>query len=235
MHCQKHLFDIPADITYLNCARRGPQSKKLAEIGITAIQKQCRPFAFSNEEFFQPIEQVKQKFSRLIDNDDPGRIALIPSASYGLANVAKNIHLKKGEKIIIAEEQFPSNVYPWMKIADKSGGQLEIVGATDKNNRGASWNQALLAAIDDQTKLIALGNVHWTDGTLFKLAEISAKAKKHGALLIIDGTQSVGALPFSVKTIQPDALICGSYKWMMGPYSMGLAYYGPALDQGEPI
>ncbi|HET9053587.1 MAG TPA: aminotransferase class V-fold PLP-dependent enzyme, partial [Cyclobacteriaceae bacterium] len=56
-----------------------------------------------------------------------------------------------------------------------------------------------------------------------------------GALLIIDGTQSVGALPFNLQTIQPDALICGSYKWLLGPYSIGLAYYGEYFDQGKPI
>ena len=56
-----------------------------------------------------------------------------------------------------------------------------------------------------------------------------------GSLLIIDGTQSVGALPFDVQKIQPDALICGGYKWLMGPYSMGLAYYGEYFDDGKPV
>ena len=56
-----------------------------------------------------------------------------------------------------------------------------------------------------------------------------------GAQLVIDGTQSVGALPINVQELQPDALICAGYKWLMGPYSIALAYYGPYFDQGEPL
>jgi selenocysteine lyase/cysteine desulfurase len=235
MKCQKHLFNIPDHITYLNCARRGPQSKRLENIGIAAVKAQSQPFATSNKGFFEPIEQAKVAYAQLIDVADPQRIALIPSASYGISSVANNIQLKKGEKIIITHEQFPSNVYPWMRIAERDAGELKIIKAPDENNRGKSWNQAILEAIDDQTKVVSLGNVHWTDGTWFDLKAISKKAKRHGALLIIDGTQSVGALPFSVAEIQPDALICGSYKWMMGPYSLGLAYFGPAFDNGVPI
>lgn len=80
-----------------------------------------------------------------------------------------------------------------------------------------------------------LPNVHWADGTLFDLNRIRIQTKEVGAWLAIDGTQSVGALPFDIEQIQPDALICAGYKWLMGPYSIGLAYYGPALDDGEPV
>jgi selenocysteine lyase/cysteine desulfurase len=102
-------------------------------------------------------------------------------------------------------------------------------------NRGKVWNERLLDAIDQQTKLVALGHVHWADGTLFNLKEIRKRTKEVGALLIIDGTQSVGAFPFDVKEIQPDALVCAGYKWLMGPYSLGLAYYGEYFDHGKPI
>ncbi|HKL17386.1 MAG TPA: aminotransferase class V-fold PLP-dependent enzyme, partial [Halalkalibaculum sp.] len=72
-------------------------------------------------------------------------------------------------------------------------------------------------------------------GTLFTLKEIRKRTRDVGAWLVIDGTQSVGALPFSVEEIEPDALICAGYKWLLGPYSMGLAYYGPAMDDGIPV
>jgi selenocysteine lyase/cysteine desulfurase len=102
-------------------------------------------------------------------------------------------------------------------------------------NRGKIWNEQLLDAIDQRTKLVALGNVHWADGTLFNLKEIRKRTTEVGALLVIDGTQSVGALPFDVAEIKPDALVCAGYKWLMGPYSLGLAYYGEYFDQGKPI
>ncbi len=82
---------------------------------------------------------------------------------------------------------------------------------------------------------MSLGNVHWADGTRFDLKEIRVRTNEVGALMVIDGTQSVGAMPFDVKVLQPDALICGGYKWLMGPYSMGLAYYGDYFNQGKPV
>jgi selenocysteine lyase/cysteine desulfurase len=64
---------------------------------------------------------------------------------------------------------------------------------------------------------------------------IRAATKKVGAALIIDGTQSVGALPFDIQTIQPDAVVCAGYKWLMGPYGIGMAYFGEMFDHGSPI
>ena len=235
MNCQKHLFNLPADQIYLNCARRGPQSKKLEAIGLEAISRQCDPNSYTNADFFGLPRQIKVAFADLIAVDDPDRIAIIPSVSYGLANVANNLNLKKGEKIILVGEQFPSNVYVWMEEVKKSGGILEIVNPPTTKNKAKNWNMAILEAINDQTKMVAMAHLHWTDGTLFDLKKIRKKTKAHNALLVIDGTQSIGALPFSVAAIQPDALIVGSYKWMMGPYSLGVAYYGAAFDEGEPI
>jgi selenocysteine lyase/cysteine desulfurase len=80
-----------------------------------------------------------------------------------------------------------------------------------------------------------MGHIHWADGTLFDLVAIRKKAHSLGAKLIIDGTQSVGALPFSVQEIQPDALICAGYKWLMGPYSIGMAYYADSFNDGQPL
>ena len=80
-----------------------------------------------------------------------------------------------------------------------------------------------------------MGNVHWADGTLFDLIQIRKRTLDVGALLIIDGTQSVGALPFDVQKIKPDALVCGGYKWLMGPYSIGMAYYSEVFNDGVPL
>jgi len=213
-----------------------PQMKKLEKIGIQTIKRQGQPYSYSINDFFEPVHQLKTAFSNLIEADDPERIAIIPSASYGLSNVASNLRLKEGEQIIVVDEQFPSNIYPWLNEAVKCGATVEVVNAPkNKENRGAIWNQRILESINDRTKMVAIGHVHWADGTLFDLAAIRAKTWEHNALLVIDGTQSVGALPFSVKEIQPDALICAGYKWLLGPYSLGVAYYGSYFDGGDPI
>lgn len=232
---QRSEFSMPGGNVYLNCAYMSPMLKSVEKKGIEGIKSKRNPASITGEDFFKDTEKVRKEFSKLI-NGEPGRIVLVPSVSYGLANVVNNIKLAASDNIIVAAEQFPSNYYPWQRVHQDTGAELRIVSPPDElQNRGKVWNERLLDAIDPHTKLVALGNVHWADGTLFKLKEIRKRTKDVGALLVIDGTQSVGALPFDVKEIQPDALVCAGYKWLMGPYSLGLAYYGEYFDQGKPV
>ncbi len=235
LSCQKELFELDESVTYLNCAYMSPQMRSVTAAGMKAITRKARPYEIQVSAFFDPVRQLKENFSRLIDNDDPGRIAVIPAVSYGMANAACNAGIQKGHKIIMVDEQFPSNYYIWKKIADKAGASVEIIGTEGAENRGQIWNERILQAIGSSTRVVTLGHVHWADGTLFDLAAIRKKTKEVGALLIIDGTQSVGALPMSIAAYEPDALICAGYKFLMGPYNIGLAYYGPHFDEGEPI
>lgn len=77
--------------------------------------------------------------------------------------------------------------------------------------------------------------MHWTDGTYFDLEKISTATQSSDAYLVVDGTQSVGALPIDVSKTKIDALICAGYKWLMGPYSMALGHFGERLAGGLPI
>lgn len=236
LDCQKNHFSIPEEITYLNGAFMGPMLKSVEEVGHLELRKRLQPFNYKRDDFFAPVEKLKKHFAKLINCDQADRIVLIPAASYGIANAANNIDFSKKKSILVVGEQFPSNIYSWQKLVDQKGAKIKIISAPESQaNRTADWNNNILNAIDEDTAVIAMGHVHWADGTLFDLKAIRKKATDNGALLIIDGTQSIGALPFDIKEIQPDALICGSYKWMLGPYGLGLAYYGPAFDQGTPI
>lgn len=236
MKCQKHLFNLNPAVSYINGAYMSPQLRSAEVAAHQALQQQNEPYLIEVEDFFRPVQQVKKAFAQLIQTPEWERIALIPSVSYGIGNVTNSIELKPNEKIILMHEQFPSNVYPWMALADKYGAKIEFIAPPDDfHQRGKRWNERILEAIDDSTAVVAMAQLHWTDGTKFDLKAIRAKTKKHGALLVIDGTQSVGAMPFDVQDIQPDALVCAAYKWLMGPYSIGVAYYGPAFDNGNPI
>lgn len=233
---QKHLFSIPEEITYLNIASQSPSFKAVEQAGIEGVLEKSHPFKITGDSYFEPVKKVKQLFAKLIDVDDYNRIANIPSASYGLATVAKNITLKKNDEILLVESQFPSNYYVWEKLAHKFDAKLKIIAMPKSTeNRGKIWNESILSGISENTKVIALGNIHWANGTLFDLKSIRKKATEKKALLIIDGSQSIGALPFSVKEIQPDALICAGYKWLFGPYGCGYAYFGEYFDNGNPL
>jgi len=133
-------------------------------------------------------------------------------------------------------EQFPSNVYPWLTLSKESGAKINTIHPPeDILNRGEIWNKLILENITHETAVVTIGSVHWADGTFFDLKAIRKKADEIGALLFIDGTQSVGAFPFDLQEIKPDALICAAYKWLLGPYSIGLAYYGDYFDHGTPV
>ena len=182
------------------------------------------------------IASAPKRFSSIIDCKNHNRIAIIPSASYGLANVVNNISIKEKDEIILLDEQFPSNVYPWLNLKERSKAKLVFIKRPDTLiDSGKKWNEEILASITNKTKVVAVGNIHWACGTLVDLIAIRKKTAEVGALLIIDGTQSIVALPLSIEKIQPDALICAGYKWLMGPYSIGVAYYGNYFDKGIPI
>lgn len=213
-----------------------PMMKRVEKVGVEGIKAKRSPLTISPKDFFTSGELLRKEFARLVNCKESKRIAIIPSVSYGMGNAAHNIKLSSSEKVIVMGEQFPSNFYPWQRLCLDSGAQLDIITPPQTRiNRGKIWNERILDAIDNNTRVVSLGHVHWADGTLFDLMEIRKRTLEVGALLIVDGTQSVGALPFNIQRIQPDVLVCAGYKWLMGPYSLGLAYYGPYFDQGKPI
>lgn len=234
---QRHLFDIPADVTYLNCAYMSPLPKASIAAGQAAVAAKGQPWHLTSDHFFSDAEAVRALFAQLI-NTRADNIAIVPAASYGMAIAAKNLPLEPGREILALQEQFPSNVYPWMRLAEEKGGKLRLLDPPENapdNMPGADWTPLILEAIGDRTGIIALPHCHWTDGALIDLTAIGKKARAHGAALVLDLTQSAGALPFDAEAVQPDIMVAASYKWLLGPYSLGAAYIAPKWHQGRPV
>ena len=235
MICQKQLFDIPPDIHYLNAAYMSPLLKSVYEAGDAGMKRKFNPSAICSDDFFQLAEVVKQKFSKLI-NAPAQQIAIIPSASYGLKNAIDNIPINTGNHALVVAHEFPSDYYALSEWCTKNRKKMNVVEAPNvAAGRGATWTEKLLDAISPETSVVVISSIHWADGTLFNLKRIGEKCKKVNARFIVDGTQSVGALPVDVTEFQIDALICAAYKWLMGPYSIGLAYYREVYNDGIPI
>ena len=234
--CKSSKFSLPKTVTYLNCAYMSPLLKSVEKAGLRGLRMKRNPFDIQPQDFFTISKDLRSEFAKLINVGDPDRIVIIPSASYGLATITKNLKIQKGEHVLVAAEQFPSNYYPWQSLCAETGAEVRVV-SPEKNfkDRGKIWNTKFLESINAHTKAVAVAHTHWADGTLFDLEALRKRTREVGALLIIDGTQSVGALPFDVQKIQPDALVCAAYKWLLGPYSIGLAYYGEYFNNGKPI
>lgn len=216
---QRHLFDIPEDVTYLNCAYMSPLMHRVRDAGIAGIEKKCRPWEIVTRDFFEGPDRLREAFATLV-NADPEDIAIIPAASYGLSTAAKNLPLEAGQTILVVDEQFPSNIYPWRERAKEVGAEIRTLERPEDDD----WTSAVLEAIDETTAIVALPHCRWTDGGLFDLETISARCRESSIGFAVDGTQSAGAFPLDVRRIQPDFLAVATYKWLMGPYSLGLLY-----------
>ncbi len=232
--CQRHLFDIPDDVTYLNCAYMSPLMKPALEAGTAGLARKAHPWEFTPDKFFTGSDEFRATAGRLL-NCPADCIAIVPSASYGIATAARNLPVKKGQSVLVLEEQFPSNYYPWQRRVEEDGAALKVVAWPEDND----WTAAVLDSLTADVAIAALPHVHWTSGGRLDLVRIGAACRKLGAALVLDLTQSLGALPFSIgdlqNGVQPDFAVAASYKWLLGPYSIGLLYVAPKRQEGMPL
>lgn len=230
---QRHLFDIPDEIVYLNCAYMSPLLRSVREVGEKAVARKSQPWNIHAADFFDDAEIARDLFAQLIGGtaSDAEGVALLPSASYGLSIAAANLPIEKEQRIVLLDEQFPSNVYPWHELARRRDAIVDVVKRPEDGN----WTDALLAHIDEHARIVAVPNCHWTDGSLIDLVRVSERTHAVGAALVIDATQSLGAYPFDIRRIEPDFLVTAAYKWLLGPYSIGFLYVAPQHREGTPI
>jgi len=227
---QRHLFDIPEDIAYFNCAYLGPMSNAAVAAGRQAMAGKAHPWEIGSGEFFRDTEIARGLFARLINarEDD---IALVPAASYGVSVAARNLPLGKSQTVVLLAEQFPSNVYAWRESADGAGAEVVTVGRPEHGD----LTRAVLDAMDERTAVVALPHCHWADGALLDLENIGRHCRELSAALVLDVTQSAGVMPLDVGAIEPDFLVTACYKWLLGPYSFGFLYVAPHRQNGKPI
>lgn len=236
LQCQRDAFSLPDDLHYLNCAYMAPLMRRVESAAVERLHALHDPTRIAPADFFEPLDRARTLFADLAGLADPGRVAVVPSVSYGIAVAARNAPVARGQNVVIAQRQFPSNVYAWKRVTRDACAELRVVPAVDEGaGRAREWTSRILESIDANTAVVALGTVDWTDGTPLDLAAVGERARSVGALYVLDGIQSIGARPFDGAHIQPDALICGAYKWLLGPMGIGLAYFGPRFDGGVPL
>ena len=233
--CQRHHFSLPDDFHYLNCAYMGPLPRVAERAGIEGLKAKRFPQAIAPEDFFRPADELRARFARLVNAAEPNHVATVPSVSYAVSTIARNTRVGRGRNVVIAHEQFPGNVYPWRRLVDDGGGELRVVEPAGGGARGEGWTERILDRIDGGTAAVAMGTVHWTDGTRFDVRAVRERTRDFGAALILDGTQTVGAVPVDVGELGPDALVVAAYKWLLGPYSLSLAWFGERYLDGVPL
>lgn len=228
--CQREAFAIPDAVTYLNAAYMGPLSRRVVAAGHAGLERKMRPWEISSDDFFAPVEAVRELFAQVIGGDEDG-VAVLPAVSYGVAIAAHNLDVGPRQRIVLLAEQFPSNVYSWYDVAERCGGKVITVPRPADHD----WTSVVLEHIDERTAVCAVETCHWSDGGLVDVERVGQRCREVGAALVVDATQSIGAMPFDVARVQPDFLVSAIYKWLLAPYGCALMWCAPHRREGRPL
>ncbi|MDB5988148.1 MAG: hypothetical protein JWR16_3201 [Nevskia sp.] len=227
----RQLYQIPDGVVYLNTASMGPRLRAVTAAGQRAVERYAAPWTIGDAAWFTEPEVLRRSVAALIDVSADA-LALIPSASYGIAIAAKNLRLAAHSNIVLLEEQFPSNVYAWQRLAAQTPASIRRAARGGKQ----TLTESVLSCIDARTSLVAIPNCHWSDGEWIDLVAVATAAHAVGAALVIDASQSLGALPLDIAAIQPDFVVAVGYKWLLGPYGLGYLYASPHWQrEGVPL
>lgn len=162
-------------------------------------------------------------------NAPPEHIAVTTSVTEALSQLAWSLKPDRGSNVVSIDLEFPSVVYPWMRVARETGAEVRLVRAAE---RPQSLSLDTLAEfIDDDTAVICVSHVQYATGHRFDLDGLAKLAEGHGAWLVVDGSQSVGAVPIDLTRSRVDALVCAGYKWLCGPFGAAICYVGPRLQE----
>lgn len=229
---QRELFDIHADIAYFNCAYNSPQLNESQKRLQSGISSKSHPWERTASSFFDDAETIRTLASGIFGGDSDG-YAIIPAASYGLSTAARAIEpqLYKGDNILLIAEEFPSNVLPWKRVAQERGANLITVPTPEDGN----WTRAIIDYIDENIKVVALSTCHWTNGAYIDLLSIRQACNQTGSIMVIDATQTLGAMPFSIEQIKPDFLVAAGYKWLLCPYGFSIMYVSERWRDSRPL
>jgi selenocysteine lyase/cysteine desulfurase len=223
-------FDVPDDLAYFNTANLSPLLHVVADAGDRALRRRAQPWTIGPQDWFTDVETLRELVGRLLGDTAEG-VALVPSTSYGFASVAANLRAEPGSRVVVLAEEYPSGIYTWRRFAARHGAEVVTVGRAD----GQTWTEALLEAVDERTAVVSSPQVHWTDGAWVDLPAVAARAREVGASLVVDASQSLGAVPLDVGTLQPDAVVSVGYKWLLGPFGRAYLWLAPQHREGRPV
>ncbi len=213
-------FPLLERVVWLASAGVGPMPKRALEAlaGLQrALYEKADPTAW--EETKEVFGRVRWLIAKLLAVD-PVEIALTRSTTEGLNAIAAALPWKRGDNVVITDQEYPANAIPWYHQAHLHGIEVRVVRSQD----GKLPLNAFVEAVDRRTRVVAVSHVQFGSGFRVDLAGLSELAHAHGALLVVDAIQSVGAIPVRPRDLGVDTLACGGYKWLCGPEGTGFLY-----------
>jgi selenocysteine lyase/cysteine desulfurase len=219
---RRHEFPVVAERAFFAHAGDCPLPRRVAE----AVSEYAKLAASTDQEAAFPgarIQQARQTAARLL-HAQMDEIAFVGPTSLGLSLVAAGLPFRKGDNILIYQDDYPSNVYPWMALAEK-GVEVRLMNIREL---GRIRNIDVLGQVDENTRLVALASCHFITGWRIDLAGIGQQLRARHIPFCVDGIQTLGAFPTTVEHV--DFLAADAHKWLLGPCAAGLLYVRKELQ-----
>ncbi len=213
------LFPVTRHYNYLNHAAVSPPPAAT----IAAIQNLLKDVSEHGAVNFRSWIATKQRTRQLLAEmlrARPEQVAFMRNTSDGLSTVANGLRWQEGDNLVTFRSEFPSNVYPWLRLRDAFG--IEVRMAEERDGR-IDLNE-LLGLIDTRTRLVAISQVQYASGFRADLERIGRAARDHDALLVVDVIQGLGVIPVDVQAEFVDAAAGACHKWLLTPEGVGFLY-----------
>jgi selenocysteine lyase/cysteine desulfurase len=213
------LFQITQRANYLNHAAVSP----LPTPTIEAVQAQLQDVRENGSLNYQNWIAVKEQARKLLANllgARPEQVAFVRNTSDGLSTIANGLQWKPGDNIVTFAREFPSNIYPWLRLRNELGVEVRMC----EEREGRIVFEELARLVDRSTRLITISHVQYASGFRSDLERLGRLAREHDALLVVDVIQSLGVLPINVESELVDAAAGAGHKWLMAPEGVGYLY-----------
>jgi selenocysteine lyase/cysteine desulfurase len=210
------------DATYLNFAAHAAIPRVALNAVQASIAAKTRPHIVDDQSFFSVARSLRQTLATLIgaSRDD---IALTSGAGAGLATIAYALKWSAGDEVIIARGEFPAHYATWKPMEAREGIKVHVT-----HPRGQFIQSGdLIAAMTPRTRVISVSHVRFDDGSILDASSLSGACKSNGTLLVLDVSQSCGAIPMDVRSLGADFIVCAGYKYLLGPFGSGFLWMQP--------
>lgn len=220
---RQHEFPVTKEKIFLGHAGVCPLPRRVSE-AIRNYAEQCT--LGDQEEIVPParIQTFRETAARLL-KAKPEEIAFVGPTSLGLSFVASGLPWKKGDNILIYFDDYPSNVYPWMALAEK-GVQVRLMNIREL---GKIRPIDVMGQVDENTRLVALASSHFISGYRIDIRAIGEFLRKRNILFCLDAIQTLGAFPTTVENV--DFAAADAHKWLLGPCAAGILYVRKSVQE----
>lgn len=217
---------------YLDAASVGLTHKAAAET-IANWQRMLAEegtVAFDEQAEVDCLDNLTAAAARLF-NSTTDDIAIASSETILMSSLAWAVMPPADSTIVATDVTHPSTIYPWMRVAEHTGAKLRWAHSDAKS---VIEPDGLEKLIDDSTSVVCLSHVEYGTGQTYDLKHFADVAHRHGAVLVVDATQSAGQIPIDARGSGVDALATSTYKWLCGPFGTGFMYVSPELQKLNP-